>query len=60
MPVVLDPATADSWLAGDSEMLDFAAEFSPELKAWPVDRRVNSPRNEDEELIIAAGDVLRA
>lgn len=58
MPVVLDPATADSWLAGDNELLDFAAEFSPKLKAWPVNRRVNSPKNEDKDLIAATGEVL--
>lgn len=58
MPVVLDTAVTDSWLAGDNELLDFAAEFSPELKAWPVDRRVNSPKNEGDELIAAIGDVL--
>ena len=58
MPVVLEPATADSWLAGDNELLDFAAEFAPELKAWPVDRRVNSPKNEDEDLIVATGETL--
>ena len=58
MPVVLDPVTANSWLAGDNELLEFAAEFSPELKAWPVDRRVNSPKYEDAELIKATGEVL--
>ena len=58
MPVVLEPATGDSWLAGDNELLEFSAEFSPELKAWPVDRRVNSPKNEDEDLVAAVGEVL--
>ncbi len=58
MPVVLEPATADTWLSGDNEMLDFAGEFSPDLKAWPVDRRVNSPRNEGEELVDAVGEVI--
>jgi putative SOS response-associated peptidase YedK len=58
MPVVLDPATADSWLAGDNELLEFAGEFCPDMKAWPVDKRVNSPRNEGDELIAAVGDAI--
>ncbi len=58
MPVILEPATADSWLAGDNELLEFAAEFCPEMKAWPVDRRVNSPRNEGDGLIEPVGDTI--
>ena len=58
MPVILEPATADSWLAGDNEMLEFAAEFCPEMKAWPVDKRVNSPRNEGDSLIEPTGAVI--
>ena len=51
-------ATADSWLDGDNELLDFAAEFAPELRAWPVQKTVNSPRNEGEELLQPAGDAI--
>jgi putative SOS response-associated peptidase YedK len=58
MPVILEPGTADSWLDGDNELLDFAAEFTPRLRAWPVQKTVNSPRNEGEELLEPAGDVL--
>jgi putative SOS response-associated peptidase YedK len=58
MPVVLDVSAAESWLAGDNELLDFAAEFCPPMKAWPVDRTVNSPRNEGEELIEPTGNVM--
>lgn len=58
MPVILQPATADSWLDGDNELLDFAAEFAPELRAWPVQKTVNSPRNEGEELLQPAGDAI--
>lgn len=58
MPVILEPAAADSWLAGDKEMLEFAAEFCPAMKAWPVDRRVNSPRNEGAALIEPTGAVV--
>ena len=58
MPVVLEPATADRWLAGDDNLLEYVAANSPALRAWPVDRRVNNARNEGEELIEPAGDTV--
>ena len=51
MPVVLQPDTADRWLAGDDELIDDVASNSPEFTAWPVDRRVNNARSEGEDLI---------
>ena len=54
MPVVLSPATASTWLAGGEDALAYALEHIPELRAWPVDRRVNNARNEGEDLIEAA------
>lgn len=53
MPVVLRSETADRWLAGDDDLIEFAASHGPELRAWTVDRRVNNARNEGEELIEA-------
>lgn len=53
MPVVLRSETADRWLAGDDDLIDFAASHGPELQAWTVDRRVNNARNEGEDLIEA-------
>ena len=55
MPVVLQPDTADRWLAGDGEVLQDVAADSPPLQAWPVARRVNNARNEGPDLIIAQG-----
>jgi putative SOS response-associated peptidase YedK len=51
MPVILDAATADRWLAGDDDLIDYAVSHGPELRAWPVDRRVNNARNEGADLI---------
>ncbi len=51
MPVVLQPDTADRWLAGDDDLIDDVASNGPEFIAWPVDRRVNNARNEGEDLI---------
>ena len=58
MPVILAPDTADRWLGGDDDVVDFALQNTPGLKAWPVDRRVNNPRNEGVNLIDAAGPVI--
>lgn len=59
MPVILEAATATDWLAGSKDLLDDVATITPPLQAWPVDRRVNNARNEGEELIRPAGDILR-
>lgn len=53
MPVVLRNEIADRWLAGDDDLIEFAASHGPELRAWTVDRRVNNARNEGEDLIEA-------
>ena len=53
MPVVLNPDSATVWLAGGNDALDYALSHNPELRAWPVDRRVNNARNEGEDLIQA-------
>lgn len=53
MPVVLRSETADRWLAGDDDLIEFAASHGPDLRAWTVDKRVNNARNEGEDLIEA-------
>jgi len=57
MPVVLVPATADRWLAGDDSLLDEVASDGPRMRVWPVDRRVNNARNEGAELVEPAGEI---
>jgi putative SOS response-associated peptidase YedK len=52
MPVILQPDTADRWLAGDDELIADVAGNSPKFQTWPVDKRVNNARNEGEDLII--------
>lgn len=59
MPVILESNSAGEWLAGSNDLLDDVAAITPALQAWPVDRRVNNARNEGEDLVSAAGDVLR-
>lgn len=59
MPVILQTESANEWLAGSSEFLVDAADRTPALRAWPVDRRVNNARNQGEDLIEADGEILR-
>ena len=59
MPVILEANAAGEWLAGSTELLDDVSAITPPLQAWPVDRRVNNARNEGEDLIAAAGHILR-
>ena len=58
MPVILVPATADRWMAGDDLQADTIAADCPALSAWPVNRRVNNARNEGDDLIKPAGETV--
>jgi putative SOS response-associated peptidase YedK len=58
MPMILESEAANDWLGGDKTMLENAADNSPPLRAWPVDRRVNNARNQGEELIEADGEIV--
>ncbi len=58
MPVIFEAATATDWLAGSKDLLDDVAKITPPLQAWPVDRRVNNARNQGDDLVRPAGDVL--
>jgi putative SOS response-associated peptidase YedK len=58
MPVILRADTADDWLSGKTDYLETAAERTPKLRAWPVSRQVNNARNQGEDLVDAAGEVI--
>ncbi len=58
MPVVMRPAEAARWLAGDMELLPELIDDSPAFQAWPVDRKVNNARNEGADLIDPAGEII--
>jgi putative SOS response-associated peptidase YedK len=64
MPVVLEAgergALADAWLAGEDGALADAIAKAARFRAWPVDRKVNNARNEGNELIEPAGEVISA
>lgn len=58
MPVVLSREQGDRWLAGEEGVLEAAAAHPPALRAWPVDRQVNSAKHEGAELIEPVGDTV--
>ncbi len=58
MPVILEPTTADRWMAGEDLQLDVNANDGPTLSAWPVNRRVNNARNEGDDLIEPTGETI--
>jgi putative SOS response-associated peptidase YedK len=53
MPAILERDAQTDWLEGDAAAAQRALRPYPEerLRAWPVGRRVNSPRNDDAGLI---------
>ncbi len=59
MPVVLNRDQGDRWLAGDRQVLAEAAAHPPALRAWPVDRQVNSAKNEGAQLIEPVGETVQ-
>ena len=56
-PAILRREQHDTWLGGTAdEAFACLAPYPDELRsAWPVSRRVNAPRNNDESLIAAQG-----
>ena len=58
MPVILHREDEKKWLQHDlaKEAIDSLLDTFPsmEMKAYPVSTRVNSPKNDDEEIIVAA------
>lgn len=58
MPVILQRETASEWLSGSTDYLESAAEKTPALRAWPVNRRVNNARNQGAELVEVDGEII--
>ena len=53
MPVILDPETFDWWMTGSTEEVGQLLMPCPSemLKAYPISRQVNNPRNEGAGLL---------
>ena len=52
MPAILRPADYERWLGSEPDPHDLLITFPSEpMKMWPISKRVNSPRNDDEDLL---------
>jgi putative SOS response-associated peptidase YedK len=52
MPAILKPADYDRWLGIEPDPRELLAPFPPEpMIMWPISMRVNSPKNDDEDLL---------
>src|SRR4051812_47999236 len=53
MPVILRPEDHDRWLGSEPDPRDLLRPFPAELmRMWPISTRVNSPKNDDADLLI--------
>ena len=52
MPVILPEDKHNSWLTGEAGKEILVPYPANLMKAWPIATRVNSPRNNDAEIII--------
>lgn len=61
MPAILAKADRDAWLDGSHDEAWAALKPYPDehLVAWPVSSRVNTPKNNDAELIVAVAGEAR-
>jgi putative SOS response-associated peptidase YedK len=49
---ILRPADYERWLGSEPDPHDLLIKFPSEpMKMWPISKRVNSPRNDDEDLL---------
>src|SRR5262245_19180253 len=52
MPAIIRPADYERWLGLEPDPYDLLLAFPSELMAiWPISKRVNSPDNDDEQLL---------
>jgi putative SOS response-associated peptidase YedK len=52
MPVILPEEHHDAWLSGEAEKEVLVPFPADRMKAWPISSRVNSPKNNDAEIIV--------
>lgn len=57
MPVILAPGDYDRWLGDEPDPRDLLRTYPAEpMTMWPVSTRVNSPKNDDEDLLRPAAE----
>ena len=52
MPVILPEEHHEAWLSGEAGKEVLVPFPADRMKAWPVSSRVNSPKNDDAEIIV--------
>jgi putative SOS response-associated peptidase YedK len=53
MPAILRPEDYDRWLGVEPDPRELLAPFPAEpMTMWPISKRVNSPQNDDENLLV--------
>jgi putative SOS response-associated peptidase YedK len=52
MPVILPEEHPDAWLSGEAGKEVLVPYPADRIKAWPISSRVNSPKNDDAEIIV--------
>jgi len=52
MPVSLREEHHDSWLSGEAGKEVLVPYPADRMKAWPINSRVNSPKNDDAEIVV--------
>jgi putative SOS response-associated peptidase YedK len=55
MPVILPEAHHEAWLSGEAGKEILVPYRADRKKAWPISSRVNSPKNDDAEIIVPIG-----
>jgi hypothetical protein len=52
MPVILPEEHHDAWLSGEAGKEILVPFPADRMNAWPISARVNSPKNNDAEIIV--------
>jgi putative SOS response-associated peptidase YedK len=52
MPVILPEEHHEAWLSGEAGKEILVHYPADAMKAWPISSRVNSPKNNDPEIIM--------
>jgi putative SOS response-associated peptidase YedK len=51
LPVILPQEHHDSWLSGEAGKEILVPYPADRMKTWPISARINSPKNNDAEII---------
>jgi putative SOS response-associated peptidase YedK len=52
MPIILPEEHHDPWLSGETGKEILVPYPADRMNAWPINSRVNSPKNDDAEIVV--------